>query len=98
MNAAGASPQSAEDQFAVTGCAPPAAPTNFLFTVSGGAVSLSWNTSPGGGDVSYIVEAGSAPGLDNLLVASVGSNTSVVTTAPPGNRNTLKRTRASAKR
>jgi hypothetical protein len=86
LNSAGASPPSAEAQFTVAAtCTPPGPPRAFAFAIADGMVTLSWTapnaaTSP----LQYTVEAGSAPALANLLVASVGSTTTVSTPAPPG--------------
>jgi hypothetical protein len=48
----------------------PSAPTGLTASVAGNRVTLSWT---GDGSSSYIVEAGSAPGLSNLANADVGS-------------------------
>jgi hypothetical protein len=46
--------------------APPNAPSNFAYTKNGDVVSGSW-TAPTGDEVptTYVIEAGSAPGLNN---------------------------------
>jgi hypothetical protein len=72
-NADGISPPSNEVTVVVGGCVPPAAPTSLqLVSSSGGTVVLQW--SPSALALSYIVEAGSAPGLANLANGDIGSN------------------------
>jgi hypothetical protein len=79
----GQSAPSPESQFMV-GCAAPLAPANLSSSVSSGTVTLTWSEVSGTTPVSYVLEAGSAPTLANLLVTSVGSQPSLVTPAPPG--------------
>jgi hypothetical protein len=43
---------------------------------------LVWAAAAGAAD--YVIEVGSAPGLANLLVQSVGAGTTLSTFAPPG--------------
>jgi len=63
----------------------PAPPTGFITQVSGSTVNLSWEPGVGGGPVlSYQLEAGSAPGLADLLVTDVGGQALVVPGVPPG--------------
>jgi hypothetical protein len=84
VTSGGASAPSAESQFAVgAGCAAPVAPENFSYSLSGQTVSLMWSAVVGSG-ISYVIEAGSAPSLSNIVTAPVGVTTSVVTTAPAG--------------
>jgi hypothetical protein len=54
-------------------CTPPGAPSGLtVVAVTGGTVSLSW--APGAGSpTTYIVEAGTGPGLANLVTSDVGS-------------------------
>ena len=86
VSAGGPSTPSAEAQFTVGApCLAPAAPRDFVFGVTGSHVTLAWTPpATGSADVSYIVEAGSAAGLANLLVAPTGPVTAVATPAPPG--------------
>ncbi len=65
------------------GCALPAAPGPLSFAVGAGrTVALGWGTA--GSATSYVLEAGSASGLANILVTDVGAARSISTTAPPG--------------
>jgi glucose/arabinose dehydrogenase len=61
-------------------------PANLRATVAGNDVTLMWEAPTVGGPASgYIVEAGSAPGLHDILVAATGSvATTVSATAPNG--------------
>src|SRR5688500_406657 len=65
----------------------PAVPTNLTVNVVGSTVTLMW-MSPVGGDppTSYILEAGSAPGLANIAAFDTGttSTTFVATNVPAG--------------
>lgn len=63
----------------------PAAPEDFAAAVSGSTVTLDWQPGTGGGPVlSYQLEAGSAPGLADLLVDDVQGEGLVVPGVPPG--------------
>jgi len=86
-NAAGVSSPSSEVRFTVgaaTGVALPGAPT-LTASATGGVVRLSWSPSSSGGvPSSYVLEAGSAPGL-NQLSGDVGATRSLtVPGVPPG--------------
>jgi 5-hydroxyisourate hydrolase-like protein (transthyretin family) len=87
-NAGGSSAPSAEVMIVVGGvAAPPPAPNFNSHTVSGSTVTLNWTAGPGGTPAtSYIIEAGSAPGLSNLAVANTGSAATTINFAgvPPG--------------
>jgi hypothetical protein len=62
------------------GCVLPGAPTGVALTTnSGGTVALSWIPGPGS-PTSYILEAGSAPGLANLASSDVGATTTFTAT------------------
>ncbi|MEZ5289162.1 MAG: fibronectin type III domain-containing protein, partial [Vicinamibacterales bacterium] len=64
---------------------PPAAPLGFATQVNGSTVNLGWQPNPGGGGVlNYQLEAGSAPGLSDLLVTSVNGLGLSVGGVPPG--------------
>ena len=87
-NSAGQGPPSAEAQFTVgaAACVPPTAPLNFTHTVGPGrVVTLNWAPPTAGTPpITYVVEAGSASGLANLLSAPVGGITGGSISAPPG--------------
>ena len=86
-SAAGLGPASAEIAVSVNNsqCAgPPGAPVGLVATVTGGTVVLSWNAASGS-PATYVLEAGSAAGLSNVLVSDLGSvATSLSASAPPG--------------
>jgi hypothetical protein len=88
VNAAGSSPPSSEVLLKAGDVpAPPHAPWNLYSTVLGGTVTLSWGSPPWQGPVtSYLVRAGSAPGLSNLAQFDTGSTatTIAVPNVPPG--------------
>jgi len=73
-NADGASAPSNEVVLAVgAGCPIPAAPTGLrLISAAGGTVVLQWDPSPLA--FTFVIEAGSAPGLVNLVNSDLGSN------------------------
>jgi len=84
-NAFGLGPASNEVSFTVgpQQCtAPPSPPGNLVAAVSGVAVTFSWNASAGA--TSYVLEAGSAPGLADLTAINVGTTTGFTASAPPG--------------
>jgi hypothetical protein len=85
-NSAGTSAPSAEAQITVGGCTAPGPPQNFTHTIAGGrVVTLTWaSPTVGAGPFSYTIDAGSASGLSNVLVAPVGGITSISVAAPPG--------------
>ncbi len=65
-----------------SGCPVPGSPGPFSYSQSGAYVGLAWAGAAYAED--YVIEVGSAPGLSNLLVTSLGLTTSVGTVAPPG--------------
>jgi hypothetical protein len=78
------------------GCnAAPGAPTGLVATSSGSTVSLSW-AAPGGGcpPQTYYIEAGSAPGLNDLADFSTGNPSTVFTAGGVGNGTYYVRVRA----
>ena len=64
------------------GCNQPTSPSPFTFSQSGPFVTLAW--APAAGATDYVIEVGSATGLSNILVTSVGGGTTISTVAPPG--------------
>ena len=65
-NAAGTSPASNEATLPV-GPQAPGAPSGLAGQVAGTAITMTWNAPGSGGTpMSYVIEAGSAPGLSNL--------------------------------
>lgn len=62
----------------------PGAPTQLRRQVTGNTVTLTW-VAPGGGIAGYQVEAGSAPGLANVVTFDTGNPAAaLVATAPSG--------------
>jgi glucose/arabinose dehydrogenase len=62
--------------------APPAPPGGLTAYTNGLTISLSW--VPSAGAASYVVEAGTAPNLANLVNQDIGNVTSVEAQGPPG--------------
>jgi predicted phage tail protein len=74
VNAGGTSQPSTEVMFVVGGVpSPPGAPNFVSSPVSGNSVTLNWTAPTVGTATSYIVEAGSATGLNNLANHNTGS-------------------------
>ena len=63
-------------------CPSPGSASPFSYWQSGAYVALAW--APAAYAEEYVIQVGSAPGLSNLLVTSLGKVTSVGTVAPPG--------------
>jgi hypothetical protein len=63
-------------------CALPGSAAPLMFSQSGAFVVLVWSAAANAAD--YVIEVGSAPGLSNLLVQSLGAGTTISTFAPPG--------------
>jgi hypothetical protein len=62
----------------------PGPPTNLTFTLNGTFVTLTWGPpATGGAAASYVLEAGSSPGMADLVVFPL-SGTVVGANAPPG--------------
>lgn len=64
-------------------CTAPGTPANLQFSLNGRTVTLAWSAAAGGAAM-YVLEAGSAPGLVDLLATGVGSGLGLVGSAPPG--------------
>jgi hypothetical protein len=74
-----------EVSFAVgtAGCtAPPAVPTAVVGSSAAGRAGLTWLAAVGA--TSYIVQAGSAPGVSDIFYGDVGGGTSISAAVPPG--------------
>jgi hypothetical protein len=84
MNLEGMSAPSNEVVVVVAGCAVPLPPAGLAFTVDRTLVRLGWTA--GTDAESFIVEAGSAPGLANLFNANIGrpASNEFFASAPPG--------------
>jgi hypothetical protein len=63
---------------------PPAPPVGLGFTVTGNAVSIQWRPGDACPNASYLLHAGSAPGLSNVVVANLGAALSIAASAPNG--------------
>ena len=74
------------------GCDLPGPPRAFSATATASSTSMEWDAATGG-PTNYIIEAGSAPGLANLAVLTIGSETTFSTPAPPGTYHVRVRAR-----
>ena len=88
VNVEGVSPASNEIIVTVgtAGCnTAPAAPAGLTGTVNGDLVTLAWTPGAGGcAATGYVVRAGSAPNVANLVNLPVGNVTGLQAQAPPG--------------
>ncbi len=90
FNGAGVGAASNEVSFVVAGggSVPPGPPVLGTPQLGNGSVTLQWTApssdSGGGPATSYVIEAGTAPGLSNIGVFNVGSATTFATAIPPG--------------
>lgn len=88
VNSIGSSAPSPEAQVVVSEPSPiPGPPGNFFAQTSGRTVTFTWTASvAGAAATSYLLEAGSGPGLANLARLDTGSPASsfVVSNVPPG--------------
>lgn len=84
QNSSGIGPPTA-DVVAVVGPAAPGAPTNLSATVAGSLLTVNWQPPISGGSVSsYILQAGSGPGLANIFNGALGLTLSIAAPVPPG--------------
>jgi hypothetical protein len=87
INAFGTSEPSEEAVLAVGGvAAPPLRPSGLLARVGGSTVAFSWNAPASGGvPTGYTLEAGTEPGLSNIVAFPLGAATAfLVEGVPPG--------------
>ena len=88
VNATGVSLPSAEVavMVGVAACgAPPVAPVALTQSVAGGLVTFAWTPGAGGcAPTHYVLSAGSAPSLSNIVSLNVGLQTALAAPAPPG--------------
>jgi hypothetical protein len=89
-NACGTGAASAETVVSVGGCTAPGAPASLNFSLAGRLVTLTWVAAGGASD--YLLEAGSASGLSDVLVTPI-AGTSVSAMAPPGRYHVRVRAR-----
>ena len=86
-NGAGSGSPSNEAVLVVTGtgpCIPPGSPIGLTIAAnSGGTVTLTW-TAPTGPITSYVLEAGSAIGLSNLVNSDLGTSSATLTATGVG--------------
>jgi subtilisin-like proprotein convertase family protein len=78
----GLSPESNEVSFVLTGA--PSTPRDFAATLSGHWVVFSWEPPVAGTVIGYVIEAGTAQGLTNLALISIGPLTSFSAEVPEG--------------
>jgi len=83
LGAGGVSPVSSEVILDLPAlAAPPAAPATLTGAVTAGVVTLQWQAAAGN-PTTYVVEAGTAPGLTNLAVFATGHLDTRLAAAPP---------------
>jgi hypothetical protein len=81
---------------AVTTWAPPPAPTNLTYAVSGSNLTLNWEFDPGGAQYrdTYVIEAGSAPGTSDVANFRTNSIATTFSAVVAGNAVFYIRVRA----
>ncbi len=83
VNAYGVSDPS--NEVVLQGRSAPGAPRSLSESGTGSLVNLQWSPpSSGGPAAAYVLEAGSGPGLSNLVVLNLGNVTSFAANAPAG--------------
>lgn len=84
QNSAGFGPPTT-DVVAVVGPVAPGAPQTLSATVAGSLLTVNWLAPVSGGPVStYVLQAGSGPGLANIFNGALGPITSIAAVVPPG--------------
>lgn len=83
-NVVGIGPPSNEVMFQVGGATPPGAPRSLRVSWNGRRANFTWAAPSGGGATSYVIEAGTAPGLANIGAFNVGNANSFAIDVPPG--------------
>ena len=72
----------------------PTAPANLAFTVSGSTVILAWSAPGSGNATSYVVEAGTGAGLNNIASFNTGNSATTLTVIGVPNGTYFVRVRA----
>lgn len=83
-NLMGVGPASDDVAFRVGAGAAPGSPAGLSVSWSGTTALLSWTPPVGAPPTSYIIEAGTAPGLSDAAAVNVGSGTSFAVDLPAG--------------
>jgi hypothetical protein len=58
-------------------CSPVGAPANLTAVANGSTVTLNWSAPSGATPTGYVLEAGSGPGLSNLVVSNLSNSTTL---------------------
>lgn len=82
INSIGTGAASNEMSFTLTGA--PSRPRNLVASLTGNALTLTWQSPLAGTVTGYNLEAGSATGLSNLAVVPLGTGTSFSASVPNG--------------
>jgi predicted phage tail protein len=67
-----------------SGCPAPPLPPQIVVRATGLNVTVGWSSSGGCAPTSYVVQAGSAPGLTNIAQVNMGAQTGLAAVAPAG--------------